>query len=213
MFGKVLRSALRSSIRPTTSLYSSATLAKKGYESLEITPLEDLRKQVCHEIAKDVLLPEYWKAYNSPDPSKLETRLEVVINSLGEKLEEIFEDRDSKLEPHIRGNSYVNLLSRPQVIANPNILMPLSITTKQLFGGRLRYDISNPIEVNQVRESYFSNFALGVPLVKILQETELSDEIKKMAQADAAKDAVPTISPESAESSQLQQVKQPNRNY
>ena len=181
-------------VRPILHSNFSSASSKKEYESLEKTPLEVLRKKACYEIAKGVFLPEYWKIYKEAlpsEPCKLEDRFDVIVNSLGEKLEKFFEAQESKsADDMVRSNGYRNLLNRPQVIANPNIFLPISITAKQPFRGRLEYDISNPEDVKKVQESYLSNFSFGFPLSEISQKIEL----EKMAREDAIKDSKPTNS-------------------
>jgi len=181
-------------VRPNLNSHFSTTIFKKGYESLEKTPLEVLRKKACYEIAKGVFLPEYWKIYKEAlpsEPCKLEDRFDVIVNSLGEKLEKFFESQESKsADDSLKSNGYRNLLSRPQVIAYPNMALPISITSKQPFRGRLEYNISNPEDVKKVQESYFANFSFGFPLSEISQKIEL----EKMAREDAIKDSKPTNS-------------------
>jgi hypothetical protein len=182
-------------VRPIVNSHFSTTISKKGYESLEKKSLEELRKEACYKIAKGVFLPEYWKIYKEvlpSEPCKLEDRFDVIVNSLGEKLEKFFEAQESKsADDMVRSNGYRNLLNRPQVIANPNMFLPISITATQPFRGRLEYNISNPEDVKKVQESYLSNFSFGFPLSEISQKIEL--EI--MAREDAIKDSKPTNFP------------------
>ena len=191
-------------VRPILNFDFSTTISKKGYESLEKTPLEVLRKKACHEIAKGVFLPEYWKIYKEAlpsEPCKLEDRFDVLVNSLGEKLEKFFEAQEPKSADDIlKSNLYRDILNRPQVIAHPNLSLPSEMIAKQPFKGRLEYNISNPKDVEEVRESYLSNFSFRFPISEISQKIEL----EKMAREDIIKDSRPTNSPNSNTASQLQ---------
>jgi hypothetical protein len=182
-------------VSPIHNSHFFTTISKKGYESLEKKSLEELRKEACYKIAKDVFLPEYWKIYKETlpsEPCKLEDRFDVIVNSLGEKLEKFFNAQESKsADDMVKSNGYKNLLNRPQVIAHPNMELPISITSKQPFRGRLEYDISNPEDVKKVQESYLSNFSFGFPLPEISQKIEL----ERMAREDAIKDSKPTNFP------------------
>jgi hypothetical protein len=71
---------------------------------------------------------------------------------------------------------------------------------EQPFKGRLEYNISNPKDVEEVRESYLSNFSFRFPISEISQKIEL----EKMAREDIIKDSRPTNSPNSNTASQLQ---------
>jgi len=184
-------------VRPIHTIHKSHfsnTISKEGYESLEKTPLEVLRKKACYEIAKGVFLPEYWKIYKEAlpsEPCKLEDRFDVLVNSLGEKLEKFFEAQEPKsVDDSLKSSGYRNLLNRPQVIAHPNLSLPSEIIAKQPFRGRLGFDLSNPEHVEKVQESFFSNFSFRFPLSEISQAIKLEE----MAQKAANEDSKPTNS-------------------
>jgi hypothetical protein len=198
-------------VRPIHTIhksYFSNTISKEGYESLEKTPLEVLRKKACYEIAKGVFLPEYWKIYKEAlpsEPCKLEDRFDVLVNSLGEKLEKFFEAQEPKsVDDSLKSSGYRNLLNRPQVIANPNVLLPIAMIAKQPFKGRLEYNISNPKDVEEVRESYLSNFSFRFPISEISQAIKLEE----MAQKAANEDSKPTNSLTPTTALQLQEGKE-----
>ena len=197
-------------VLPNLNSHFSATISKKGYESLGETPLEDLREEVCNHISRDLFLPKYWEFYkeNLPSqPCKLEAegRLDTLISSIGKKLEEFFEAKELESEddykkPDIYINFLTNLNLNQRVYPELNLSLPLSITSKQPFGGRLGYDISDPEDVKKVLEMYRLNFQFKFDVEEISKTIGL----KEMAQKDAAKDSDPTNFPASNSALKLQ---------
>jgi hypothetical protein len=213
MFARRVSNAVFKLSRSKRNLHS-LNKAPLDETPLEEMPLEVLRKRACYEIAKDVFLPEYWKIYKEAlpsEPCKLEGRFDSIVNSLKKELEKFFEKQESEYaNDRLKSNRYINLLNRPQAIAHPNISLPLSMTIKQPFEGRLLgFDISSLEDVKKVQESYIENFPFGSSISEISQKIEL----EKMIKDDVDKDSKPTKSPASNTALRLQTLeKQANPN-